>query len=504
MLASLEQPPKKRRKITKTSDESFKTAIKSAFNSPSLADVVYCIPIPDNEAEHSDLNEKKQDADDSQEEQDFDVQTNDKNDGIEAKGSQDEEKHVEYKEYSLNSYPFIVHSTVFKTMLIDNNKNRNNNKDGLVKIALNDLDVETFEFIRNYCHGLQPKLEKKNIFKVLLASIKYMIDSMMEKCIEYIRNEWIVDRVPLFTFLKRLSAFENKTNSNIISKQSILKVFNNNKVLQRYACQFWDGEECTDIIKKINSDILILLLQCDSFYMNESIIWRMVVQHIEHCVDVHNARKSAKFGQLLSQFVPFIRFDIIGLEYFLSNIKELLFDHNLMTDSQLCDIFLSWHDKSRYKDKFTLKRQRFLFETNYLTCIDDIKIGDCIDYIAKNDATEGFYTNTVIDIEKTADTETVKLEDGTRREWCDVLVAKPWSIMYCTNDRFMRLQPRQVVQFRNVFECNDGDKWFNGTISPSYHDIGDGRGGEPAITCTESHVKWHICVNDPRCFRIRE
>ena len=65
-------------------------------------------------------------------------------------------------------------------MLIANNKNRNgnsnaseNNKD--VKIVLKDLDIATFEFIRDYCYGLKPKLNKLIIFKELLASIKYMI-----------------------------------------------------------------------------------------------------------------------------------------------------------------------------------------------------------------------------------------------------------------------------------------------------------------------------------------
>ena len=91
---------------------------------------------------------------------------------------------VSYKEYSLNSFPFIVHSQVFKTMLVDNNKNRNNNgnmsNDKNVKIVLKDLDIETFEYIRDYVYGLKPKLNKNNIFKILMASIKYMIDSCID------------------------------------------------------------------------------------------------------------------------------------------------------------------------------------------------------------------------------------------------------------------------------------------------------------------------------------
>ena len=49
-----------------------------------------------------------------------------------------------------------------------------------------------------------------------------------------------------------------------------------------------------------------------------------------------------------------------------------------MTKSQLCDISLSWNDDTLYKEKFTLKKQRFLFEENYLKSIDDIQVGDVI------------------------------------------------------------------------------------------------------------------------------
>ena len=86
-----------------------------------------------------------------------------------------------------------------------------------VQIVLNDLYIESFECIRDYCYGLQPKLNQNIIFKVLLASIKYMMDSMVDNCIDFIKNEWIANKDSLFSFLKQLSDFESSINSNVIT-----------------------------------------------------------------------------------------------------------------------------------------------------------------------------------------------------------------------------------------------------------------------------------------------
>ena len=458
-MTAFVEPSKKRRKIEKSNKSCFKTEVEAAWKLSCLADVIFCIPIARN---------AKNDCGETQDNSSKCKQN--KNKEIKAMISEEKDSSnsddIRYREYALNSFAFIAHSKVFKTMLIDNDKQRNqsnsitNDKDGCVKIVLKDLDIETFEFIRDYCYGLQPKLNNNIIFKVLVASIKYMTDSMIEYCINYIRNERIVDRCSLFTFLKDLSSFEININCNVISKQLIFKIFNNNKVLQRYACEFWNANVyVTKILDYINEDILILLLQTDSFYMNESLIWRMVSDYIQYsdkyfAIDDDSDidfRQSKQFGEALSKFVPFIRFDIIGLRYFLKYIKPLLLQHNLMTKSQLCDILLSWNDDVLYQEKFTLKRQRFLFEENYLTSIDDIEVGDKVDGIRRNDPDPGFEILTVSLVDRMVNV--IKFEHETKvYRWEDVLVAKPFSICSGTNDRFARLQENQLVQFRNVFE----------------------------------------------------
>ena len=106
--------------------------------------------------------------------------------------------------------------------------------------------------------------------------------------------------------------------------------------------------------------------------------------------------------------MPFIPFDIIGLQYFLKHIKPLLFQHKLMTYSQFCDILLSWHDESRYNEKFTSKRQRFFFEENYLTSINDIEVGDNVDCVKSSGTYQGFYMYTVDSVSKRTNTMVLK------------------------------------------------------------------------------------------------
>ena len=543
-MSAKEEPPKKKRKISQHAE--IRLEFPFLGSASSAHDVIFCIPCRcisrsaslDQAQSDKDLpiatsntnqnqihtEEKAKKSDKCAATTGLKKQNEDKNNMDGSKKEDDKMKsngcqkvHVgtnsndlKYKEYSLNSYPFIVHSKVFKTMLVDNNKHRNNS-DQQVKIPLNDLDIETFEFIRDYCYGFNPKLNEKNVFRVMLASIKYMMDSMHEKCVEYIRNEWIVDYKSLFSFLTQLSAFENDTNSNIINKQSILKIFNNNKILQHYACEFAQGDSFPTELQDVNDDILILLLQCDSFYLCESSVWNMVVfvctMHFDNSdydgIDIH---KTKEFGQILSKFVPFIRFDIIGLQYFLTEVKPLLFHHNLMTKPELCDILLSWNDQSLYKEKLTLKRQRFLFEENYLKSIDDLKVGDTVECIRRNALCDGFLFFTIISIDKDANTVTfdhdssIDAPDYVEIPWSDIIVAKPYTTFDCINNRFANLEEGQLVQFRNVFARNDDDddNWINGTLS----NVCKWRDGDVTIKLEDGTYS-DVCVNDPRCFRVK-
>ena len=87
----------------------------------------------------------------------------------------------------------------------------------------------------------------------------------------------------------------------------------------------------------------------------------------------------------------------------------------------------------------------------------------------------------------------------------DVSVARPWSIMSSTNDRFIHLECGQLVQFRNAFACKNSDQWIDGILSK---DTSHGKFDIPGEAVIDSDncngETWFICVNDSRCFRVKK
>ena len=557
-----DEPPKKRQKMSHNFT-SFNEEITTAIKSPSLCDVTFRIQKQSSTIERAN------------------------NDSLESKSSSsDIDTNVNFTDYDVNSFPFIMHSKVFSTMLMDNNKKRNNltndntsgNKnDGNIVLPLNDLEPAVFEFSRDYCYGLQPKLNKDFIFKILLASIKYMIDSLSLDCIKFIRNDWIVNRESLFEFLLELSNFEDKTGINIISKDCMLKIFNENKVLQRYACEFISIYDFggSDEFLSLSPDVVIGLLQCDSLYLGEHIIWRIVNDYVETCgryfhqcskceetmaieelqtrlidgcasvlcpdcveffhvnhddlekynflslklkynydfemdgVGPEEHDKVKKYGLILSKFTPYIRFDIIGFEYFMNQVKPILLQHDLMNESQLFNILLSWTDSNlaSYKEKFTLKRQRCLFNGNYLTSIDDIQPGDTIDICTKENWKNGFTSRIVQRVDKESKEISLGGDDPVTKKWTDIIAAKGGSIFWSIS-MTLRSNPAlkrgQVVQFRSIFKQNDPSAWQSGFFDGFHHcDVGEVEicpMGVPRQFNSESCV--YVCASDENVFRL--
>ena len=154
--------------------------------------------------------------------------------------------------------------------------------------------------------------------------------------------------------------------------------------------------------------------------------------------------------------------------------------------------------------------QRFLFDTNYLTSIHDIQLGDVIDcMICDNDSIHfGFKTQKIesIQINKNKNEKLIKLSNVRKwYKWSQIVCAKPGSICGTPNQRFTNLQVGQFVRFRHAFLHTDVESasWFNGTV------IGE-REGQVEIRykvckCCQGRCpsRYTICINDACCLQIK-
>ena len=123
-------------------------------------DVTFCIPL------ETEINIK----DDDHEAEDIDVKT----DEINNKSSLEPPEYKEYKKYKCIKAFFAQHSKYFETILFDNGNITIDDE-----IKLDDINCETFEFIKYWCYDINvTKLNKNNILHLLVASHKYCINEL--------------------------------------------------------------------------------------------------------------------------------------------------------------------------------------------------------------------------------------------------------------------------------------------------------------------------------------
>ena len=299
------------------------------------------------------------------------------------------------------------------------------------------------------------------------------------------------------------------------------RIFNKNDLLKRYACELYlfvkydlntSGigiEKQHEMLHLLHIDVLIELLKCDSFYISEDSIWLLCFEychgkHIER-IDIFNTLDTY-FGSddpklfnksLMQKLIPFIRFEIIGVNYFASYIQPVLLKYNLLSESQLLAIHNSWHNRHLMREKFTLAHQRFDFETNYLTHINDVKVGDMIDVCFvkeqnNRDVCYGFTCFLVINM----DDGVITIGGGNKFivKFDDIIVAKPRSIADSINNRLPNLTNGRLVEFKTIDKINTKQVLKGRIHIPK---VGSTK-GEVRIFGEDIQRWFFVAANDPR------
>ena len=137
-----------------------------------------------------------------------------------------------YRSYNVQAVPFVKHSKYFAKEIARQSKMIG--LDGNFTIYINDISVETFEFVNYWIHYFSSKLDKNNVINLLIASIKYEILVLKEQCIEFIDTKWIVDEKSFFEFLDFLDLFSNDNkNDTIIIINDISEMLKENKMFKK-------------------------------------------------------------------------------------------------------------------------------------------------------------------------------------------------------------------------------------------------------------------------------
>ena len=157
---------------------------------------------------------------------------------------------------------FACQSKVFKNILFENiNKNgtsSSNNYDNNKKllVIINDIDINTFKWLKKYCYSINPKININNIISIIKMADKYKIEALYEDCINFIINNLInpqqVDQlVQLFIQLQKFNLNDalkfilNYTKAN--AKEDTLKSILECNLISQIRLEF---------IEKLRSDDL--------------------------------------------------------------------------------------------------------------------------------------------------------------------------------------------------------------------------------------------------------
>ena len=206
------------------------------------------------------------------------------------------------------------------------------------------------------------------------------------------------------------------------------------------------------------------------------------------------------FNMNMKQLMPFIKFDIIGIDYFVNAIGPFILQHKLMKKSQLYNIARSWFDEESLQEKFTLKRQRFEFETNYLQINNNnMKILTemyYIDLCLKNNIASGFKNVAVYDIDESKGT--ISIHDDSEISLNECIIAKPYtcSDVFSINHRIINLKEGKIVEFKPIDCCDDSDPWMVGRIQEGQKQ--DLYCGQIEVLTLDGNGKYAVSVNDPK------
>ena len=115
--------------------------------------------------------------------------------------NKDDNKTVSYCEFNLPRGPLMKNSSVLNAMLLGSDSQKD-------EIVINDIDSCTFTLISDYLQNIEKDsksdilLSETNVFLVLIASDKYMIEVIIKECIDFIRKKWIINKNTLFYWIR--------------------------------------------------------------------------------------------------------------------------------------------------------------------------------------------------------------------------------------------------------------------------------------------------------------
>ena len=108
------------------------------------------------------------------------------------------------------------------------------------------------------------------------------MNTLFKQCNDYIRNEWIIDCASLNKFVKSLVVDGKKPHPSLLFH--LPKILNNNEIVKDFSVEVY---QFADIWAKHIAyiDVLKCLIESNSFYLREDLIWDMCVQFWKNCSD---------------------------------------------------------------------------------------------------------------------------------------------------------------------------------------------------------------------------
>lgn len=202
-------------------------------------------------------------------------------------GSLDDSDDVSYVEYPCVKAFLCFHSSYFENILYNNQETTVK-----TKIKLNDIDANTFEFVRDYCYpGSNDSniLTKYNVLNILCASHKYDIKSLFDDCLAFIQTKWLVNGDSLIEFIDYISKDESRCNLyNTIILHNLKKILFSKPVLEIFSIYFGNHLFIRKMACCISLNVLSHVLEClenvDSSIMDEEIknhlMWGLIDDEI--------------------------------------------------------------------------------------------------------------------------------------------------------------------------------------------------------------------------------
>ena len=242
-------------------------------------------------------------------------------------------------------------------------------------------------------------------------------------------------------------------------------------------------------------------------------------KHLKKCN--YDWNETHKF--LLSQLIPFIRFDIINIDYFANAIEPIITKYNLLSTAQLYNIYMSWHKENLLREKFTLTRQRFDYQTNYLDLKNDIiNEGDFVRAIPfAQDKQCQLWCLSIQEIDKK--NETIKFRCFAKPlSWKDLVVLKSSALPDIHNGK-AKLTMGNDIRTGNVYKVrhyalrNDSQAWCFGKICDTrgynyrslvkvhvdFFDKCNSHLYPKYRNLIDRHCTWWVCVDDDSVFQYR-